>query len=318
MLLMTATDDTYAAVLASFAEATFYHSPRYLAFLQALLGCRLEFLLGPGGAMPLMSCDGPLGEVVNSLPFFGSYGGILGDPAPILPAYRERIGGTAAATVIESPFAAAPSPDLPTTHHDERIAQFTMLPGFKTRIDGTTRRNIRKAQQSGITVAIEADAMTFLRECHYSGMAEIGGTTKPDAFFALIPEYFRPDDFRIYVARRGGQPIAALLLFYYGRFVEYFTPAILAAERAHQPMAAILAEAMTDAESRGFTIWNWGGTWLSQTGVYRFKRKWAADERRYHYRIAINNPAILQQKAPTLLATYPYFYVAPFNALTSQ
>ena len=32
---------------------------------------------------------------------------------------------------------------------------------------------------------------------------------------------------------------------------------------------------MASAAKRGMTRWNWGGTWLSQDGVYRFKKGWA-------------------------------------------
>ena len=38
-------------------------------------------------------------------------------------------------------------------------------------------------------------------------------------------------------------------------------------------MALILNKAFDDAKMKGYKYWNWGGTWLSQKGVFRFKKK---------------------------------------------
>jgi hypothetical protein len=325
----------YEAFLQTRPEATLYHSARYCLFLRDLLGCRIEHLVvlrdgAMTGALPLMSRDGPLGTVLNSLPFFGSYGGVLADDDATAQALWKAYGGriaersVGAATVIANPFAkAAGDPVVPLTHRDERIAQFSSLtsaadfPGrLRQEIDGSARRNIQKAENAGIAITVENEALDFLREGHGANMAEIGGTTKPVAFFSLLPQHFRPDvDYRLYLARREGEPIAALLVLYYKQFAEYFIPVTVAEHREQQPMALILFRAMCDAAAAGMRIWNWGGTWLAQTGVYRFKRKWGAVEAKYGYSISVRNPALLAQTAAALTAAYPFFYVAPFGAL---
>ncbi len=322
--------------LAGRPGATVYHSVRYARFLETLLGARVEYRVAVRdgaavGVLPLMSRDGPFGTVLNSMPFFGSYGGVIAADeaaaAALWAAYRRRLAepGVAAATVIANPFADPPgAAAAPWTHRDRRIAQFSPLfpaadfpQRLRARIDGTARRNLRKAQEAGITVAVENDAVAFLRACHRAGMAAIGGTPKPDAVFALLPQCFRPDrDFRLYVARLDGEPVAALLVLYYGRIAEYFIPATLAEHRALQPMAAILWRALCDAAAEGREVWNWGGTWESQTGVFRFKRKWGAEAAAYEYRITVRKPALLTQTPAALTAAYPYFYVAPFSALS--
>ncbi|MBX6322467.1 MAG: peptidoglycan bridge formation protein FemAB, partial [Rhodospirillaceae bacterium] len=68
--------------LAGRPEATLYHSVRYARFLEALLGARIEHRVAMrggavAGVLPLMSREGPFGTVLNSLPFFGSYGGVI-------------------------------------------------------------------------------------------------------------------------------------------------------------------------------------------------------------------------------------------------
>jgi len=315
--------------------ATLYHSLRYRDFLMAVIGAEAQYLVARRGGritgvLPLMSRDGAYGRIVNSLPFFGSYGGVLAEDEQSAAALQEELSRQvedprlAAATVIDNPFLDETPRPLPSaTHHDERIAQFTLLgPNssfggpWLNPIDGSARRNLRKAETSGIIVDVDNDALGFLEATHRDNIREIGGTSKPPAFFAALRRVLRPEiDYRLYLAALGGTPVAALLLLYFKEFVEYITPVTLGEMRELQPMAAILHRAMSDAAKEGRRIWNWGGTWLSQTGVYRFKRKWGARELRYRYHIIVRNPALLERTPAELLVAYPHFYVLPFAAL---
>ena len=72
---------------------------------------------------------------------------------------------------------------------------------------------------------------------------------------------------------------------------------------------------MADAAARGFTRWNWGGTWLSQEGVYRFKKKWGASERRYRYFITLADASLKRRTAAELAAAYPWYYTLPYDQL---
>ncbi|HEV2547560.1 MAG TPA: GNAT family N-acetyltransferase [Stellaceae bacterium] len=335
-LLDAGDTDAYDAFLQSRAEATLYHSARYRELLLRLLPCRADYLVARRrgrivGVLPLMRCDGSMGAVINSLPFFGSYGGVVAEDAAAAARLWAEFARLlddpeiAAATVIDSPFAAdAPGAEpSKSTFTDWRIGQFTRLDGdagfgdrLAARIDGSARRNLRKAESSGVHVAVEPDAIDFLEACHRANMAEIGGRAKPAGFFAVFPALFRAGlDHDIYVARIDGEPVAALLIFYYKSFVEYFTPVTLATHREQQPMSAILYRAMCDAARRGCRLWNWGGTWPTQTGVYRFKRKWAAEEVRYEYHTTLKREALLAVSRAELTRSYPWFYVLPFAAL---
>ena len=80
-------------------------------------------------------------------------------------------------------------------------------------------------------------------------------------------------------------------------------------------MAAILAQAMREAIVDGFKWWNWGGTWLQQDGVYRFKRKWAAQDFPYRYFVQINDSNVMSYTADELLKAYPNFFTVPFERL---
>lgn len=334
MLERDAPTQAYDAFLDRCGGATIYHSAVYRDLVLACIEAQPLYALAMRGdeivgAMPAMATAGPYGRVVNSLPFFGSHGDVLAtDPAavPVLQEWFRRTmsSGVAAATVVGNPFD-EDRPDLwpDATLTDERIAQWTELsaaPAFPDllleTIDSSARRNIRKAASEGVQIAVENDAIAFLAETHAENMTAIGGKPKPDAFFHALGPIMKPDrHYRIYVARIGGKAVAALLVFYFKQFAEYITPVTLSGYREAQPTAAILFGAMCDAAREGRRIWNWGGTWLSQTGVYRFKRKWGARDGRYRYATYILDERVLEATAETLAASYPFTFVAPYSAL---
>lgn len=336
-LLESERDETaYADFLKRHDGAMLYHSLRYRDVVMAITRATAEYALAwrgnnVVGAMPVMVLSGRHGEVLNSLPFFGSYGDVLASCAGAAHALAEWFSvrlekpGVAAATVIENPFdrsSQLPGADM----RDERIAQWTALTegaefseALLARIEGSARRNIRRALAAGVEVTVDNDAFDFLAKSHRQNMQEIGGRAKPTEFFDAVRRHMiAGEDYRLYTARHGNETISALLIFYFKSFAEYIMPTTLEDRRVLQPTAAILHRAMCDAQADGRRIWNWGGTWLTQDNVYRFKRKWGALEAKYSYYIYIRNPALRVQSAASLSKDYPYFYTLPFGSLEAQ
>lgn len=275
------------------------------------------------GVLPTFRMSGPHGDVINALPFFGSAGAplIANDAAweALSRAWRDMIADKTviAAVSVGNPFGHLDR-RLDHSTDDHRIGQFTRLDrdggadALFDAFDSSARRNVRRAEKSGTHVTVDNGAVDVLQALHVDNMTAIGGRAKPPAFFDAVPEVFRPDaDYRIYVAQRSGAQTAALLVFYFANTAEYYIPAIAHEAREDQPMALILWTAMCDAIDRGCRIWNWGGTWTTQTGVYRFKRKWGAEEIGYSYDIALRKDALAGKPLDRLLADYPGYYVAP-------
>ncbi len=334
-ILSRSWSDKYEQFLLSREETLLYQSWRYQQMLIELLACRQETRLAVDdqnrvvAAMPLMGMEGRFGTVLNSLPFYGSNGGLIGDDQAGLDALQtaylqllsEQV--VAAATFIENPLAPGGPQGLPFDLVDERIGQLTPLPtsndpdALMGMFHQKTRNMVRKANKVGVTITIENTAMPFLVETHEENMGEIGGAPKSRRFFDLVPHLFREGkDYDIYLARIGSEPVAALLLFYYNRTVEYFTPVVKAQFRDTQALSGVIFRAMRDATQAGFRWWNWGGTWLSQDGVHRFKSRWGTRDIPYHYYTSVRNAALLSASPDDLLATYPSFFTVPFSALT--
>ena len=317
-------------------QSLFYYSLKFKGFLESLIGCQEEYLLAIkddeiAGILPLMYIEGKYGRVYNSLPYFGSNGGIIADNEEAFKALAEEYNNrvcdsrVAAATIISNPLLEQDYSGIKYDLTDVRIGMLTSLktnnPGEEilARIDSTARRNVKKALNAGVEVKINNNEIEFLKTVHQENMSAIGGRVKSDAFFQLFPRYFTPgEDYNIYVARKEGKLVAALLLFYYHKTVEYYIPVTENEYRTYQPMALILFQAMVDACQRGYLWWNWGGTWLTQVGVYRFKKKWATRESRYTYYTKVNNQDIYSLSPEGILEEYGNFYVIPFSALRRE
>ncbi|HXU87957.1 MAG TPA: GNAT family N-acetyltransferase [Methylomirabilota bacterium] len=315
-----------------------YYSLAYRRFLCDLLNCRAEYLVATSGSrvvglLPLMALDGPYGTVWNSLPFFGSYGGILADDAQTAGQLARRYddltreAGVAAATVVTNPFVPPEANRFPADTVDERIGQFTSLEPFRDgspdrylrEIESSARRNVRRARDAGVVVRIDNGALPWLEVAHRDSMVAVGGRAKPPRFFTLLESHFiAGKDYNVYVADVDGVTAGTLLVFYFNGTVEYFIPATLPRYRALQPMALVIVTAMQDAAAAGHHRWNWGGTWRQQSTLYRFKRKWNAVDRPYRYYTRINRRELLRCRPDELRAAYGEFYVVPFHLLTTS
>lgn len=72
---------------------------------------------------------------------------------------------------------------------------------------------------------------------------------------------------------------------------------------------------MKDSIHAGYNRWNWGGTWITQEGVYNFKKKWGTEDYPYYYYNKIYDKKILEIEKQELLEEFEYFYVIPFSVL---
>jgi hypothetical protein len=316
-------------------EAMLYHSPKYRRLLLDVLGCESK---GVGviesddlvGMLAVMETRGPYGRVINSLPFYGSHGGLLArsDEARRVLSdwYRDLVAsdGIAAATMVENPLAPGTSVDgVEGQFTDERIGQLTPLTADKASPDilmaslhSKTRNMVRKARSSDISVDTDAGQLEALARIHFENMRAMSASPKPDRFFELVPQLFKEgDEWQCWVGRRDGEVAAALLVFHFNGVTEYFTPAVREKDRASQALSLVIFEAMRESAQRGMRWWNWGGTWRSQQSVYRFKSRWGTIDMPYRYCTVVRNRALLSLSPAELLAAYPSFYVLPFEAL---
>ncbi len=322
----------------SFQESLLYTDHKYLTLLKEHLSCDVRYLIKYEGsnitlAMPYAVKDSEFGKIYNSLPYFGSNGGVIGSGASkelkleLVNKFFSLAEEDSAlsAVLITNPLSEDDEffmKNIECSYTDERIGQITSLPNvfdedlLLSKFSNPRPRNIRKALKENVSVLKQnIEGIDFLYQTHFENMSSIGGTPKKHSFFKNIPKYFQDSEWNIYTAIHNSKPIAALLVFYFNQTVEYFTPATLSEYRNYQPMSLIIFEAMKDAIKRGQKNWNWGGTWLSQTGVYDFKKKWGAIDYPYHYFIKVYDDDLGKYSKKTLNDHFYGFYTIPYEKL---
>lgn len=316
-----------------------YSNPRFIGLLAEHLDAEPGWFVARRneecvGVLPYVAKRGPLGLVYNSMAYYGSHGGViqhnsdLEAKSSLVDAfYGHAVKHKAcSATLITNPLEQDTdfyNAQINFHYRDERIGQITHLHRIEAiddllkQFEDPRPRNIRRAIKAGVTVEKSQDdeSLDFLFSTHRENMEAIGGLSKDRGFFNLIEKHMQKHEWSIFTAVLHNEPIAALLVFYFNRTVEYFTPATQERHRRSQPLALIIFKAMYDAIEQGFENWNWGGTWVSQHGVYDFKKRWGTTDYRYFYYTEVFNPSVYNQSDKFLLKHYKGFYVIPFTQL---
>tara|TARA_Y100001968_G_C19396422_1_gene738588 strand:- start:690 stop:1745 length:1056 start_codon:yes stop_codon:yes gene_type:complete len=340
-------NDIYEDLLENCSQAVFNHSLKYRKLLRKILtDCDDNYyalyekdkLIS---VLPSFKKKGPFGYVINSLPFFGSHGGIINrkdDDSTLILEYINRDTAQKeyfSSTIIESVW----NQNKINYNNsfgeilDQRIGQITTLPKSQVKEEiqeklmdifhQKTRNMVRKSHKSNLFVEHNNSNETFssLINIHIENIKSVGGIPKTKEVFDSINQVFDYNqDYRIYTAKLDGKIIAALLIFYFKNTVEYFTPATISEYRSLQPMSLLIFNAMVDSIlEKKSTFWNWGGTWLNQDGVYKFKKRFGATDYKYNYHIKCDMGKINDSnyKNIDLLNHYKYFYTIPFNLIES-
>ena len=182
-----------------------------------------------------------------------------------------------------------------------------------------TRNMVRKAEKNDFVIEDRRNGLRFPRKHPRETISALGGIAKSVIVFRICRKHFPAGQMRrLYVARYRGELVAALLMLYFNKTAEYFVPVTRSDFRHLQPLSLIIYRAMIDAARDGFRVWNWGGTWQSQEGVYHFKKRWGTQDRKYTYYTRIRNRKLLKSTREEILRDYPLYFVLPFASLHSQ
>lgn len=319
-----------------------YHTSHFLKFLENTVSGKILIFCAYEGsqlvaAMPCITKQTSHGVVLNSLPWFGSYGAIVVTSGylkkaiakqELLKSYKKYIAEKQilSSTVIVSPFESDKEIydlELQNTIHDIRNCQISILPKdgdfenyLMKDIKQKTRNLIRKSLKQNF-ILIKSDSESdwqYLFTTHKTSMENIGGKYKPIEHFQNLKQYIPKENRELYLAYLDGMPVAAMLVLYYGDVAEYLIPVISVEHRDKQPLSFLIWEGMQDAYKRNIRYWNFGGTWLSQKSLHHFKEGFGALDYEYKYFITIaESLANLQgDDFEELKNEAQFFYLKPY------
>jgi hypothetical protein len=344
-MLSAANHEEYEEFLQSVPNTMIYSTGMYRNFLHSVLKKvdSTYFLARDSarlvGALPIFWYNHDGKTVGNSLPYYGSHGDVVVAPdvedrssienglidCLLFEASKRKV---AALNVVTHPF---------RTQHsafnargleciDTRIGQISELPvgtdheaireAILNECHQKTRNSIRKALAANFQIE-ESRSLNDWRELHRLhrlSMERLGGQSKSwDQLQSLYNLFGGNGAVKLHVARKNGAFAGGLVVLVFRQWAEYFIPVSDEEFRSDQVLSAIILKAMTDAAVAGVRYWNWGGTWSSQEGVYRFKSRWGAKDYPYQYHGRVFDPELFGMSPERIRRQFPNFYVRPFS-----
>ena len=335
----------YESFASSIPEAMVTFSPSWLGLIQSTAGGEGFMLTARQegdlkAALPFfISPDRGHGTVLNSLPFFGSSSGVLIDTeleqTDLIGKMLEQLVEEAQrrncrslvliSSLLDSEhknglYRSVIMPD----HEDYRIGQATILDCGKEelidRFAPCKRNNVRNAIRQGVTLRESCDAedWDWVIQMHEVRMEAMGGTAKPKSFKTWGLDAIKNNPAcRLTIAEIDGKRCAGLLTIQHGRFTEYAFPVSDWDLRASKGMFLLIHESMQYSIDTGKDIYNFGGTWKTQTSLYEFKNRFAASDYNYYYYIKILDKTVYDCTPEQLIDAFPMYYVIPFDALNT-
>ena len=294
-----------------------YYSPEYLKFLdRTLRDSKLFYIVFQNnqtieGIIPIsISSLKNNYQIINSLPFYGGHGGVLTkqNTIKIDEIQRKLIGflskklinkKTLSTIIVENPFNPISTKIISKygfVEEDIRLSQFKVLPSSndlesikKILIESyhsKTRNSVRKGLKFNPKIYEKNDLeiISWIHIIHAKSMSKINGKPKTlNELNELLKSFPSPQKSRIYVAEIDNKKVSGLILLLYRNTVEYFMPVIHEDYKSTQILSTLIYYAMSHLSMEGYKIWNWGGTWKSQDGVYRFKERFGSVHKEYRY-----------------------------------
>jgi hypothetical protein len=154
------------------------------------------------------------------------------------------------------------------------------------RVESATRRAIRKAEKSGVTIEISQtpEAVQRYYALHCQTRKKHGLPPQPFAFFQNIQKHVLARKKGMVVSARYGQNvIAGAIYFHFGDTALYKFGASDEAFQDFRGNNLVMWEAIKWYAHRGAKVLHLGRTSLTNEGLRRFKLGWGSEERRLEY-----------------------------------
>jgi len=153
-------------------------------------------------------------------------------------------------------------------------------------VDGAVRRAVRKAEQTGLTVAFSRDleAVRIFHALLCRTRKRHGMPAQPFRFFENIHRHvLAQNQGWVVLARLGRLPVAGAVFFHCGKTAIF---KFGASDETRQNLRAnnlVMWQAIRWHAERGFAELDFGRTSLDNHGLRRFKLGWGSQERRIDY-----------------------------------
>ena len=302
------------AFLDAHQHGSFYHRYGWRRLNQVQLGHSCIYLEARDGdsvtgILPLVLTGSRIfGRILCSLPFVNFGGPVAVDAGTtqrLLEAAQEH-AARLRANYLEVRCAEPLETDLPASLHKVSMT-LDLEPDpdlLWNKFASKHRTNIRRVYKDGLTVT--AGGQELLPDFYavmQRSWRDLGTPLYAPEYFKAIVDAF-PDQTRIFVCRRNGEPIAVAFNGYYAATVEGMWAGTTPAGHELQANYVLYWEMIKDACERGFRRYHLGRS-TAGSGAEQFKKKWNAVTTQlywYHYRPDGRDSAVVNVDNPKFRA----------------
>jgi CelD/BcsL family acetyltransferase involved in cellulose biosynthesis len=286
----------WGASLADFSDYSFFHSAAWAKTLEGAYGYRPVYLTVEDGGivrgvLPLMEVDSELtGRRGIGLPFTDECGPLYDDCAW---AYRMvqsavALGKSRGWNFVEFRGGRELFPSAPpaVSFYGHRLDLEAGEDALFARMDSSTRRAIRKAEKSGLTVTVSSglDALKTFYSLHCKTRQKHGLPPQPFGFFSSIFRHILSRDLgMVVVAHWQDRPVAASVYFQWGAQAVYKFGASDDTFQQFRGPSLVMWEAIKRLRRHGARTLDLGRTSIDHEGLRRFKLHWGAREHKIEY-----------------------------------
>lgn len=154
------------------------------------------------------------------------------------------------------------------------------------KLEGSVRRGIRKAEQSGVRIDFDSgvEGIRTFYQLHCGTRKRHGVPPQPIRFFENIARYLLAAGHGfVAIARHEKTPIAASVFFHFGREAVYKFGASDFGFQQFRPNNLVMWAGIKRLAEQGCQRLEMGRTSLGNQGLRQFKRGFASEERRVNY-----------------------------------
>jgi hypothetical protein len=331
-------DDIYESFLnADHSSVLGYHYPFYRDILQS---CRIGEPYYVGlfkneslvAVLPGFIKNTEAGSVYCSMPFFGPNAGIICHDIDLLAeAHRLLIQHVVDNSKSQpNPLTISFYTPFLFTHfqyYENNLTDYYLveketqyLDIASTEWDNKIKYDLRKAERSGLSISeeITKESVEEMIGIYYKNCQDYNIPSKPKEFiYALSEAALKSKEVEFYFAFREDRLIGGLIVIFSKTTLSYYLPCSLDSERTFQPVTYLIDYAFQKAKSRKIKYWNWESSPGSESGVYKFKKKWGSTDSKYRIYIKrlCDIKTIKDLGNEGIASNFPYFFVFPFNQI---
>ena len=314
-----------------------YHFPFYKNILEEC-GIGQAYYLGLFSATELIAIlpgvikDTEIGTVYSSLPFFGPNAGVIvadkNNSAEVhhvlinaainyLKSFKKPLSASLYTPFLASNFEYYEQA-LENAVSVSKSTQYLSV--AETEWDSKIRYDLRKVERSGLSISeeISPDKVDALYTIYSQNCIDYNIPKKPrEVIDALAQAAQEGENVNFYFTFFEGKIIGGLIVIYSKTTLSYYLPCSLDAHRSLQAVTYMIDYAFQKAKSAGIRYWNWESSPDTESGVYKFKKKWGSlsSEYRVYIKCLCDIAEIKALGKEKIMQQFPYFFVLPFNLM---